>query len=117
MELTIILCISILFQVECIIDNMGLKLRGDGKSKKFAKRAAAQVMLNKLRAENLDKVDELLDRLPRNPNNKNSAFDLVAEIMNMKKNRDAVPKEDRLQALFYKVCIVILHYCAKIVAR
>ena len=87
-------------QVVCIIENMDLRELGAGKSKKIAKRVAAQAMLNKLRKENLDKVDELLDRLPRTAA-KGAAFDLVAEITNLKKNRDSVPKEDQLLTTFY----------------
>ena len=57
-------------------------------------------MLNKLREENLDKVDELLDRLPRNTTT-DSQFDLLSELTKLKKNREKI-REDEMRVIFYK---------------
>ncbi|KAF7487757.1 Interferon-inducible double-stranded RNA-dependent protein kinase activator A -like protein A [Sarcoptes scabiei] len=54
-----------LFTFECRIENMGISQKGNGKSKKIAKREAAEKMLAFLRDEHLDKVDEILDRIPK----------------------------------------------------
>lgn len=73
-------------QVECIIENMNLRELGGGKSKKLAKRQAAQEMINKLRRENLDRVDELLDRLPKSSSRCRS-FDIINQLVNHRKKR------------------------------
>lgn len=65
---------------------MNLKQKGGGKSKKLAKRQAAQEMINKLRRENLDKVDELLDRLPKS-SSRSRSFDIINQLVNHRKKR------------------------------
>jgi len=51
-------------------------------------------MLTKLRKDNMDKVDELLDRLPKTTNT-TCSFNLISEITTMKKNRDGKTSEDK----------------------
>ncbi len=65
---------------------MNLRELGGGKSKKLAKRQAAQEMISKLRRENLDRVDELLDRLPKS-NSRSHSFDIISQLVNHRKKR------------------------------
>ena len=68
------------FKFICFLENLHLEQFGEGKSKKLAKRASAANMLKMLKEQNLDKVDEILDRLPRNMNKK-LTFN-ITEILN-----------------------------------
>nr|SZF06457.1 RISC-loading complex subunit tarbp2-like [Psoroptes ovis] len=79
-----------LFTFKCFIENMNMIVLGQGKSKKSAKRDAAEKMLEVLRDEHLDKVDEILDRIPskhqanqdnNTSNNNPNAFNLRQEII------------------------------------
>lgn len=53
------------FVCQCIIESMNIDVTASGKSKKLAKRFAAEAMIAKLHQENLDKSDDLLDRMPK----------------------------------------------------
>lgn len=97
-----------LFTFQCKIENMNLCVYGMGKSKKSAKREAAERMLTVMRDEHLDKVDEILDRIPKNTPLSNdqseSAFNLRTEIIafqtNQEKNRLA---ESNLNSFFKQI--------------
>lgn len=77
------------FKYSCTIENMNIVEHGQGKSKKTAKRESAVVMLNRLRAENLHRVDEILDRMPKKPGQlaqQEGSFDIVAELITVRNN-------------------------------
>lgn len=80
---------------------MNLRQKGSGKSKKLAKRQAAQEMIKKLRRENLDRVDELLDRLPKT-NSRFSSFDIINQLVNHRKKRGCAGAQyiEQLNAAF-----------------
>lgn len=88
------------FHVDCMIESLSLKQRGMGKSKKVAKRAAALQMLNQLRKDNLDKIDDLLDNLPKSFSD--DTFDFASAYVNMRRNKDSKLREDDLQDLFFR---------------
>ncbi|OTF74077.1 RISC-loading complex subunit-like protein [Euroglyphus maynei] len=81
-----------LFTFHCKIENMNLVVDGVGKSKKSAKREAAERMLTVLRDEHLDKVDEILDRIPKNTllskDHSEGSFNLRTEIIAFQENRE-----------------------------
>jgi len=52
------------FRIMCTLENLKHSTVGEGTNKKAARRSAAQKMLDYLRQENHDLVDEVLDRLP-----------------------------------------------------
>ncbi|KAH9417355.1 RISC-loading complex subunit tarbp2 [Dermatophagoides pteronyssinus] len=100
-----------LFTFQCRIENMNLVICGVGKSKKSAKREAAEKMLTVLRDEHLDKVDEILDRIPKNTSlNKNdqnndnggSTFNLRNEIIAFQENREQNRQLQSNHYLFFK---------------
>lgn len=74
------------FIMKCKIEGINIEVTGTGKTKKIAKRLAAQEMLGRLREDNLVRPDPLLDRLPTNAW-KASTFDFIEEVRYITKNR------------------------------
>lgn len=89
------------FKYVCYLQNMQLQQFGEGKSKKLAKRESAVNMLNLLHEQNLDKVDEIMDNLPRNMNKKIS-HNIVSEIVNSRSNNSRLNKHvEKLWKAFF----------------
>lgn len=89
------------FIIKCKIDGIKIEVTGTGKTKKLAKRQAAQEMLGRLREDNLERPDPLLDRLPTNAW-KASTFDFIEEVRYITKNRaQQVADEATLLSRFF----------------